>query len=110
MAGKRTITAYERRIAKLLKRLSRNSDMVQGSLIEKYVQCGKPNCRCAKGEGHGPVYYLSFQEKGVTKLIYIPRGDVPKVRGQVAKFKQYKEIGTKIARMNREILRLKRKE
>jgi len=82
--------------------------MLQGSLVERYVKCGKKNCHCAEGEGHGPVFYLSFKEKGRTKLIYVPSKQVEKVRQQLASFKQYKETGNEIAKLNREILKLRK--
>ena len=104
------ITACRRKISALMKRVYQNTEMLQGSLVEKYVRCGKDNCRCANGTGHGPVYYLSFKEKGRTRLIYIRQDEVDKVRKQIRKFKQYKKIGGEISRINREILKLNRKD
>ena len=106
----KTLTTYQKRVSGLIKQLSSTSEMLQGSVIEKYVKCGKENCHCADGQGHGPAYYLSFKEKGVTKLIYIPHVEVTKVKRQVNKFKKYKEIGAKIIKLNRDILKSKRKE
>ena len=110
MAAKKSPPSYNRKISGLIRQLSQSSEMLQGSVIEKYVKCGKQNCWCVDGQGHGPVYYLSFKEKGATKLIYIPRSKVHKVKQQVSKFKRYKDIGSEIVRLNREILKLKRKE
>jgi hypothetical protein len=110
MVAKKQIGSYKERISRLVKQLSQSSEMLQGSVIEKYVKCGKGNCRCTEGEGHGPVYYLSFKEKGITKLIYLPHDEVDKVKHQVNKFRKFKQIGSEVARMNREILKLRRKE
>ena len=110
MAAKKQIGFYKKKISGLIKQLSQSDEMLQGSVIEKYVKCGKGNCRCTEGEGHGPVYYLSFKEKGVTKLIYLPHDEVDKVKHQVEKFQKFKQIGSEVVMMNREILRLKRKE
>jgi len=27
--------------------------------MEHYLTCGNPDCKCARGERHGPVWYLS---------------------------------------------------
>ncbi len=35
------------------------------------VKCGKPNCKCASGEGHGPYWYAYWWEKGRTRSKYI---------------------------------------
>jgi Family of unknown function (DUF6788) len=104
------IPACRRKISALMKEVYQKTEMLQGSLVEKFVRCGKDNCRCANGTGHGPVYYLSFKEKGVTRLIYIRKNEVGKVRKQISKFKRYKKIGGEISRINRDILKLNRKD
>ena len=39
----------------------------QGSLVERWTRCGKPNCRCAEPAGrHGPYCQLSWKEHGRT--------------------------------------------
>ncbi len=35
------------------------------------VKCGKPNCRCAKGEGHGPYWYAYWWQHGRTRSKYL---------------------------------------
>jgi hypothetical protein len=39
-----------------------------GSLVVRWTQCGKPNCRCREDptKRHGPYYQLSWKEKGKT--------------------------------------------
>ncbi len=41
----------------------------EGSLLERWMRCGKPNCACArhKTRRHGPYFQLSWKEKGKTK-------------------------------------------
>ena len=34
-------------------------EVLRGSLMERYLTCGNPDCKCARGERHGPVWYLS---------------------------------------------------
>ncbi len=29
-------------------------EVLRGSLVERYLRCGKPNCRCARGGGMAP--------------------------------------------------------
>ena len=40
----------------------------EGSLVERWMPCGKPNCACAKERNrwHGPYFQLSWKEKGKT--------------------------------------------
>ena len=30
-------------------------------VVRETVQCGKPRCRCARGEKHGPYFYLRYE-------------------------------------------------
>jgi len=40
----------------------------EGSLVERWTQCGKPNCRCRSDpqQRHGPYFQLSWKEEGKT--------------------------------------------
>jgi len=41
------------------------------SLIQRKVQCGKPNCKCAAGNLHGPYWYLEWMEGTKRKWKYL---------------------------------------
>ena len=62
--------------------------MVAGSLVEQYVTCGKPTCRCARGEKHGPLYYLYWKDQGRSRSLYVPRDEVDALRGQLDTYRQ----------------------
>ena len=51
--------ALRRRRHRLIRGLPPIEQIVRGSLIETYKRCGRPNCHCADGPGHGPKRYLS---------------------------------------------------
>ena len=57
---------------RVLRKIQGCSEMLQGSLGVLYRKCGKKGCRCERGEKHGPAYYLSYKEGGVTQMVYIP--------------------------------------
>ena len=46
----------------------------EGSLVERWMQCGKPNCACAShpASQHGPYFQLSWKEKGKTVSRRLP--------------------------------------
>jgi hypothetical protein len=46
----------------------------EGSLVERWIPCGKPNCRCATGpdQWHGPYWQLSWKEAGTTVTRRLP--------------------------------------
>ena len=54
--------------AQLKARLREVGFICEGSLMERWMPCGKPNCVCAsdRGSWHGPYFQLSWKEKGKT--------------------------------------------
>lgn len=52
-------------------------------------RCGKPNCRCATGEGH-PSTVLSYKEGGKTKFLMLPAADVEQVQAATERFRAAK--------------------
>ena len=55
---------------------------LRGCLIAELKSCGKPNCRCARGELHGPYYYRRWRdESGRQRKQYVPREKVEQTRG-----------------------------
>lgn len=44
---------------------------VFGAVCKGMVRCGRPNCRCAKGQKHGPYYYLYWRVDGKAKRLYL---------------------------------------
>src|SRR5437660_6750031 len=47
--------ALERRRKGLVELLPPAAETLRGTLRERYVTCGKPGCKCARGERHGPL-------------------------------------------------------
>jgi hypothetical protein len=82
--------------------LARLLPMVAGSLVEQYVTCGKPRCRCTRGQKHGPLYYLYWKEPGRSRSLYVPRERVGELRRQV---ENYHRFQTELARLLRLQLR-----
>jgi hypothetical protein len=54
---KSTLALRQRKTA-LLRQLSVPADLLRGSFVERFTTCGKANCVCARGQRHGPFYYL----------------------------------------------------
>jgi hypothetical protein len=43
--------------------------------LRQWHRCGKPTCRCARGELHGPYFYRFWREGGRLRKVYV-RPDV----------------------------------
>ena len=85
------------------------TETLRGSLVERYVTCGNPACKCAKGERHGPVWYLTVTlGPGKTTGGIVASDKVEQVRGWVQNYQKVKEHLEKISEINRELLRRER--
>ena len=70
---------------RLAKRLADPETTFRGSVISQLRRCGKPACRCAEGELHGPYVYLSLgRGAGGARLVYVPAELADAVRRHVA--------------------------
>lgn len=74
--------------------------MLWGSMTEVYRRCGRPTCHCARGEKHGPVFYLSRHEGGRTRNILIPGKLRRVVEEGAAAYRRYRELGQGLAEEN----------
>jgi hypothetical protein len=52
-----------------------------GVVLEQFVRCGKPGCRCAQGEAlHGPYFYRFERRGGRLVKRYVKRSEAPEAR------------------------------
>ena len=49
-------------------------------LRPELVRCGKPSCRCARGDLHGPYLYRRWREGGRQRRRYVKPADVEQIR------------------------------
>jgi hypothetical protein len=61
--------------------------VLPGSLITLSRRCGKPNCRCARGEPH-ETPALSYSVAGRTKMLTLVPDEVPAVAEAVARYRK----------------------
>ena len=100
-----TLALRKRRegLAKLLPPLQ---EVLRGSLMQRYLTCGKPDCRCARGERHGPVWYLSVTlDQAHRTGSTVPSHQLEQVRRWIENYHRVKERLEKISDINRELLR-----
>ena len=104
--SKLSVLALRRRLEGLTKRIPAHSEFLRGTLIERYLTCGNPNCRCASGERHGPVWYLSVTLDASHRAgLTVPQDKVSQVRHWIENYQEVKDCLEKISDINRELLR-----
>ena len=61
--------------------------MIRGSVVVHRRRCGKPTCRCAGGEALHESTVLSYSERGRTRFVMLPAGQVAAVRAAVEHYR-----------------------
>jgi len=90
----------------LVRKLPDMQQILRGSLITRYKRCGKPGCKCARGRGHGPKYYLSVGQRGQRpQMDYVPQDRCDQVEQYLANYRALHDILDQVAAINRELLR-----
>jgi len=103
--------ALRQRRQGLAQQLPPVTEVLRGSLVERYVTCGNPACKCAKGERHGPQWYLTVTlGRGRTTGGVVPEENLPQVRAWIDNYHKLKEQLEKISDINRELLRRRREQ
>jgi transposase len=104
LSGRSTRSLKQRR-RRLLGRLPEVSEVLRGALTEQGRRCGKPSCRCTRGELHGPYTYLSVAgPAGRSRMVYVPAELAEVVARRVAANEQMEAVLAEISAINLELL------
>ncbi len=81
----------ERDIRSRLAQISSGSAIVRGTLTKREKVCGKPNCKCARGEKHVALY-LVVSKDGKLRQLFVPESYEARVRKWLAQYKEAEEL------------------
>jgi hypothetical protein len=76
-----------------------------GFLLANRVRCGKPTCRCARGELHGPYLYRRWREGGRQHRAYVKAAELERVRAGIA---EWARLHPPAYRLSQELVELRR--
>ena len=79
--------------------------VIKGSVYELKTKCGKPGCKCAKGELHHRMV-VSASEKGKTKLRAIPHGFLVGVQTKVRCYQQLRRARVRLIEVHKKMLQV----
>jgi hypothetical protein len=102
--GRMTSAQLRARRRRLAARLGDPTVMLSGALVSQTRRCGKPSCRCAEEDGHGPYTYLSARTGGSTRLRYVPAAQLPVVQRRVQRTAVFEALLAQISAINTELL------
>jgi hypothetical protein len=91
--------------ATTLRRLQRSEPLVRGSFYLLRRKCGKPNCRCARGELH-PAYVLTRSEAGKDRLYPVPKAQRAEIRKRAAEYRRFQRARAVLVKRHLRLLAL----
>ena len=94
-----------RAMSPTLRRLQRDNPMVQGSCYLQRRRCGKPNCRCARGELH-EAWVLTRSEQGKHRLYMVPVAQRVRLMQLTSEYRRYQRARAILVHRHQRLLQL----
>lgn len=95
----------------LFRKLFKIRDILPGSLSERHLQCGHPNCICRREGKRHPAYQYSYKRIGEKKVTRnIPKGYVSQLEYRLNANKEFYRLLREIQDINLELLYLELEE
>jgi Family of unknown function (DUF6788) len=85
-------------------RLGDVEQVLAGSLAEQTRRCGKPGCRCAAGDPHGPYAYFTPRPAVRGRARYVPAALAQVVRRYLGRGERVEAVLAEISAINAELL------
>lgn len=79
----------ERKI--LERKLMKHEGLLRGSLLERPKFCGKPGCKCTRGQPHPPGLYLSRRVGGTARHLFIRSAHHERARREASAYKEFRQ-------------------
>lgn len=83
---------WRRRVGEMLA----EGGILRGSVSVRRRVCGKPNCRCTRGERHEAMFVV-YRRANRTTQIYVPKAWEPRVREWVKRYGDVRELIEKLS-------------
>ena len=91
MPSRSHLSQAERHARSQLARTLLNRPMLRGSLVTLRRLCGKPNCKCARGDRH-ECLCLSIRVGDRRKMLYVPPAWEETIRAWVDGYRQISDL------------------
>jgi len=79
--------------------------VVKGTVYELKRKCGKPGCKCARGELHARMV-ISASDGGRTRLRAIPRGFLVDTQQRVRRYQELRRARARVVEIHRQMLKV----
>jgi hypothetical protein len=88
-----------------LRALQRDRPMVQGSFYRLRRKCGKPNCRCTRGELH-ESWVITRSEQGQDRIYSVPTDQRAQLRQWTAEYRRYQRARAVLIKRHLKLVQL----
>jgi len=92
-------------IKRLIEPFFSDRPVIKGTVYELKRRCGKPGCRCARGELHTRMV-VSASEGGKTRLQVIPKGFLVEVQAKVRRYQEHRRSRARLGELYRKMLKV----
>ena len=86
--------------ARLLAEIGTLSRLLHGSWVERYSVCSRADCKCRRGERHGPRRYLVVNEDGHQRQKYVQNSRTQVALEGLAQYRRLQEIVDRVTSIN----------
>ena len=90
-------------LGRLLRTMTSQGPLTPGSFYLLRRKCGKPSCRCARGQLHA-VWVLTRSQKGKHKLYTVPPAQRAQVRQWAAAWRRYQRARARFVQQRSTLL------
>lgn len=90
--------------AKLVALFLAGESMARGSVYELRRTCGKLSCACAAGGRLHTSRVLSWSEKGSTRLLPVPEGNLVEWRILTKRYQRFRKARARLVELHRQML------
>lgn len=104
MSSRTQMTAHERQLRSAIHRILSQQGLIHGTLLTRQRRCGKPRCRCRRGELHESLY-LVVTEGGKSRQMYVRRQWEQTVRQWIEQYAQARRLMDELSQVHWEKVR-----
>jgi len=99
--------ALRQRKAHLRRSFKLPPHLINASLLERFLTCGRPECSCHQGQKHGPFFYLNrcLAKGRMSSLLLKSDAQITQARQAVQAYRQLLETLDQLSWINLELLR-----
>ena len=103
---------YAQRFAELRDQLQNLDYFCKGTILERRMKCGQPNCACHQDpdKRHGPYWQLTYKLRGKTATVPLTASAGPIYKAAVQQHRRLKSLLNRLERLSHQALAAQAKQ